>query len=50
VSEAVVLDAIDDALADGATVRDVATQVSSALGVPHRFVYELALQRRTAKP
>ncbi len=50
VSEAVVLDAIDDALADGATVRDVATQVSAALGVPHRFVYELALQRRTAKP
>lgn len=48
VSEAVVLDAVKNALAEGASVRDVAAHVSEALGVPHRVAYELALQQRSA--
>ena len=49
VSEQLILEAVDNALGEGTSVRDVATQVSDALGVPHRVVYELALQRRTTK-
>lgn len=49
ISEQLILEAVDNALAEGTSVRDVATQVSESLGVAHRVVYELALQRRTAK-
>jgi len=46
VSDETVLRAIDEALAQGDSVRDVATHVSEQLGVPHRHVYALALERK----
>lgn len=49
VSDAVVLEAVKNALAEGASVRDAAAQVSEALGVAHRVTYELALQQRSTR-
>jgi 16S rRNA (cytidine1402-2'-O)-methyltransferase len=41
--------ALRDALADGASVRDAATDVAAALGIPRRHAYELAVSLRSAR-
>jgi 16S rRNA (cytidine1402-2'-O)-methyltransferase len=46
VSDDVVLAALDEQWAEGATTRDAVDYVSRILGVPHRDVYELALASR----
>ena len=42
-TEAVVVDAVGSALSGGASLRDAATAVAAALGVPRRHVYDIAI-------